>query len=110
MIRFAETTPQFAPGDLVQHLRHGYRGVVVAVDPRCQASADWYLANQTQPDQNQPWYHVLVDSSGATTYAAQGNLQVDQSAEPVDHPLVDKFFSGFCHGKYVRNQQAWLGW
>ncbi|MEM6655682.1 MAG: heat shock protein HspQ [Planctomycetota bacterium] len=110
MIQFAATNPRFSPGDLVRHRRYGYRGVVVAVDPRCQANSDWYLSNRTQPDQNQPWCHVLVDGGGTTTYAAQSNLDEDSSAEPIDHPLVAEFFSEFTCGRYRRNDREWLGW
>ena len=110
MIRFAETAPWYAPGDLVVHSRYGYRGVVVAVDPRCRAGASWYQSNRTQPDQNQPWYHVLVHGSAQTTYAAQSNLQPDQSGGAIDHPLVAEFFSSFADGQYHRNEQTWPGW
>lgn len=110
MIRFADTSPQFTTGDLVCHRKHGYRGVVVAVDRRCQANPDWYLSNRTQPDQNQPWYHVLVDGSATTTYAAESNLLPDGASEPIDHPLVEQFFTGFDGRQYKRNDRPWLGW
>lgn len=110
MIEFAETKPRFAPGQLVRHRRYGYRGVVVAVDPRCQADPEWYMSNRTQPDQNQPWYHVLVHGTATTTYAAESNLREDSAGEPVDHPLVSQYFDGFSHGKHVRNDLPWKGW
>jgi heat shock protein HspQ len=110
MIRFADTHPQFEPGTLVQHRQYGYRGIVVAVDPRCLADHDWYNSNRTQPDQNQPWYHVLVDGSASTTYAAESNLDRDESGEPVDHPLLAQFFDRTCDGRYVRNERPWHGW
>ena len=110
MIRFADTEPKFAPGELVRHKRYGYRGVVVAVDPRCLADHQWYTSNRTQPDQNQPWYHVLVDGGATTTYAAESNLEADVSGEPVDHPLVNEFFAAFDDGCYVRNDHPWPGW
>ena len=110
MIRFVDTEPHFAPGHAVRHQRYGYRGLVVAVDNRCQADHDWYMANRTQPDQNQPWYHVLVHGSATTTYAAQSNLEADDSSEPIDHPLVGDFFDRLGDGRYVRNERPWLGW
>lgn len=110
MIRFAETHPRFEPGDLVCHRRYGYRGVVVAADPRCRADTEWYLSNRTQPEQNQPWYHVLVDGGCGTTYAAECNLTEDPSGEPVDHPLVEQYFCKFCGARYVRNDRPWEGW
>ena len=98
---------RFQPGQLVRHVRYGYRGVVVARDPFCKASEAWYDANQTQPDRNQPWYHVLVHGNATVTYAAQSSLEEDDSAEPVDHPLVDQYFSRFTNGRYLRNERDW---
>ena len=110
MIRIADTEPRFETGQLVRHRRYGYRGVIVAVDSHCLADQQWYESNQTQPDRQQAWYHVLVDGSGSITYAAQVNLELDWSPDPIDHPLLTTFFSGMCDGKYVRNSQQWPGW
>ena len=55
--------PVFESGQLVRHRRYGYRGVVVDRDEFCQADDEWYSKNQTQPNRDQPWYHVLVDGS-----------------------------------------------
>lgn len=99
--------PVFEPGQLVRHRRYGYRGVVVDRDARCQADEEWYQKNQTQPDRNQPWYHVLVDGSSTCTYAASENLIADLSGLPIDHPLVAYFFSEFKDGEYVRNGNPW---
>ncbi|MCG8649164.1 MAG: heat shock protein HspQ [Pirellulales bacterium] len=97
----------FEPGQLVRHVRYGYRGVVVQRDDACLASEQWYQGNQTQPDRNQPWYHVLVNDSTSCTYAAAENLVADESEEPINHPLVTRFFDGMSGGKYVRNDQPW---
>jgi heat shock protein HspQ len=110
MIRFAETDPVYEVGQVVRHRRYGYRGVIVAVDERCMADPAWYTCNQTQPDQNQPWYHLLVHGCATTTYAAECNLLLDETCEPIDHPLLAAFFCGCCHGKYVRNDRPWRGW
>ncbi len=93
--------PRFEPGQLVRHKRYGYRGVVVGADPCCRADDEWYYSNQTQPDRDQPWYHVLVDGSATTSYPAQENLEPDPTGEPIDHPLLDHFFTGFRDGRYV---------
>ena len=110
MIRFADTDAAFVPGEIVRHRRYGYRGVIVAVDPRCQADAQWYMSNRSQPDQNQPWYHVLVDGAATATYSAQCNLETDPTGDPVDHPLVEQFFDGYSKGRYQRNDMVWSGW
>ncbi len=103
----SQTEPLFEIGQLVRHHRYGYRGVVVEFDRQCMASQHWYMSNQTQPDRNQPWYHVLVDGSAATTYAAQDSLISDSETAPVIHPLVDLYFSDFQDGRYVRNDTPW---
>lgn len=100
---------RFEVGTLVQHRRYGYRGVVVAVDDSCQADEAWYQTNQTQPNRNQPWHHVLVHQTPTVTYAASQNLMVDTESAPIDHPLVEVFFSDFDGEKYIRNDRPWPG-
>jgi len=111
MIALAETSNvgrhRFEPGQLVRHRRYGYRGVVVERDESCQADEAWYQKNQTQPDRNQPWYHVLVSDSSSCTYAAAENLIADESGLPISHPLLAYFFDAFEDGRYIRNEQPW---
>ena len=107
MIADAKPAPKFQPGQLVRHRRYGYRGVVVAVDHECRASVEWHQSNRTQPDRDQPWYHVLVDGGTLTTYPAQENLEADPSGQPIDHPMVDLFFTTFIEGHYDRNDRPW---
>ena len=107
---FPDALPSFEPGQLIRHRRYHYRGVVVDFDMRCQANGDWYYSNRTQPDQDQPWYHVLVDSSTATTYAAESSLEADELQETVEHPLIEHFFDSFDNGTYHRNDRPWPAW
>lgn len=99
--------PKFIQGELVIHRKYGYRGVVVDIDSHCKASDQWYQANQTQPSKDQPWYHVLVHQASHVTYAAQENLVPDKSAEPIQHPMINLFFSGFENGYHLRNEVPW---
>lgn len=88
-------------GVVVTHKLYGYRGVIVAVDPRCMAGDTWYKSNKSQPPREQPWYHVLVhDSGGLSTYVAQSNLEEDSSGQPIIHPRIDCYFSDFKEGRY----------
>ena len=103
-------SPGFAVGQYVRHRRYGYRGLVVAVDTACSAPEEWYTSNRSRPARNQPWYHVLVHDSANTTYAAQENLVPDVNDEPVEHPLVARFFSVGEEGDYRRNDVPWPGW
>ena len=104
-----DAEPQFQPGQRVCHKRYGYRGVVVAADGHCTAGPQWYMSNKTQPVRDQPWYHVLVHQSKTVTYAAESSLIEDATGLPVEHPLVNVFFSGFDDGRYIRNDQPWPG-
>ena len=110
MIAIPKAKRKFKEGQLVHHRRHDYRGVIVATDERCMADDEWYESNMTQPQRDQPWYHVLVDGSMRTTYVAETNLERDSTGEPVAHPLVAHFFSDFVDGQYVRNEREWKGW
>jgi len=97
---------KFEPGQLVHHKRYDYRGVIFDVDESCQAENDWYQHNKTQPDRDQPWYHVLVDGSTQTTYVAEENLEQDESQAPINHPLVNQYFNDFADGRYHRQFDA----
>ena len=110
MIAFNQSAPQFSVGEGVCHRRYGYRGVVVAVDRQCNASDEWYHSNRSKPDRNQAWYHVLVHGHAHATYAAESNLEVDPSPQPVANPGVDQFFDGFDGERHLRNDEPWQGW
>ena len=93
---------KFEIGQLVHHKRYGYRGVIYDHDPNCTADPAWYQKNQTQPDRDQPWYHVLVDGGAQTTYVAQSNLEPDETCDPIVHPLIDVVFKTYLEGRYYR--------
>ena len=102
------TRVKFSVGELVHHRLFDYRGVVVDVDRNFQASEEWYEAvARSRPPKNRPWYHVLVHEGDHSTYVAEQNLEVDDSVEPINHPALEIFFSGFDDGKYVRNNSFW---
>ena len=63
--------------------------------------------NQTQPSQNQPWYHILVDDSDQVTYVAENNLVRDASNKEIKHSLLSYFFTKDKQGKYIRNDNPW---
>ena len=100
---------KFQTGDIISHKKYGYRGVIVHIDPIFQGEENWYLSNQTQPNKKQPWYFVLVDEKQQVTYVAEENLKYDNSANPIVHPMLNLFFSGFNSelNKYIRNNVPW---
>ncbi len=92
---------KYTVGQLVEHQRYSYRGVVVSRDLNCQASSEWYEGNLTQPEREQPWYHVLVHGGDHSTYVAEENLREDTGGEQVIHSLTATFFMYFTEGRYV---------
>ena len=96
------TKPSFRVGDLVEHRKFGYRGVVVDVDPVFDGTEDWYdMMARSRPPRDEPWYHVLVHGAEHSTYVAERNLEPDLSNLPVQHPLVRVFFTEFRAGRYT---------
>jgi heat shock protein HspQ len=99
------TRTKFSVGQLVQHRLFDYRGVIVDLDRDFQGSEEWYDAvAKTRPPKDQPWYHVLVHGQAHSTYVAERNLEPDDSVEPVDHPMIDHFFTKFENGVYFRRK------
>ena len=96
-----DTTCKYSIGQIIHHLRFDYRGVIVDVDATFQGTEEWYqeMAKSKPPKEN-PWYHVLVDQSFTMTYVAERNLEADPSPKPINHPLVDQYFSRFEKGSY----------
>ena len=97
----------FYPGQVIKHLRYGYRGVIASHDLYCQAEDKWYLNNRTQPDRNQPWYHILVDGTNQVTYAAEECLSTAPDVYRIKHPFLEYFFNGYEQGAYQRNSRPW---
>jgi len=93
---------RFAIGETIRHVLFDYRGVIYDVDPVFLGSEEWYRqVARTRPPKDQPWYRVLVDGGTHETYVAQRNLEPDGSDEPVNHPLVNRFFADYRNGVYV---------
>jgi heat shock protein HspQ len=100
-----QQSPKFASGQVIHHKRFGYRGVIISVDDSFQGSEDWYQeVARSRPPRDRPWYHVLVDGSTQETYVAERHLELDDSEDPVEHPLVPMFFDEFRDGRYLRTR------
>ena len=101
------TRVNFSVGDVVHHLLFGYRGVVVDIDYKFQATDEWYeQVARSRPPKDKPWYHVLVHNKEHTTYVAEQNLELDSNAEPIEHPLLEHFFSSYENGKYIQRKSV----
>jgi heat shock protein HspQ len=97
---------RFSVGQLIRHRLFAYRGVIFDVDASFQLSDEWYEAvARSRPPKDRPWYHVLVDGSDSTTYVAERNLEADSGGAPIQHPLLEEYFTRFENGRYLREQQ-----
>ena len=97
------TQPRFYVGQIVHHLRFGYRGVVVDVDSSYQGTTSWYeQVARSRPPKDAPWYRVLVDGAENETYVAERHLEPDRVGKPIEHPAIDTIFTRYNGECYVR--------
>ncbi len=92
---------KFQVGEIISHRLFDYLGVIYDVDPVFSGSDIWYeQVARSRPPKNRPWYHVLVDGADHTTYVAEQNLSVIEEKQPINHKLVEIYFSEFNGTRY----------
>lgn len=92
---------KFTIGQIVEHLRFNYRGVIFDVDYKFLGTDEWYdNVALSRPPKNQPWYHVLVNDAIHQTYVAESNLEPSIQSDSIHHPLLPHYFSGMVNGIY----------
>ena len=88
---------KFSIGDVVKHKHFNFRGVIYDVDFEFNNSEEWYqsIPKDVRPRKDQPFYHLLAENNEITyeAYVSEQNLIIDQSKEPIRHPLVNEMFS-----------------
>ena len=98
---------RFEPGEVVDHILFGYRGVICDVDSTCQQSDEWYTnVARSRPPKDSPWYLVLPDGADHTTYVAERNLEPASSPTMVRHPLTEALFKSFDGTRYHLRQKV----
>ena len=89
---------KFSIGDIVKHKHFDFRGVIYDVDFEFNNSEEWYqsIPKNVRPRKDQPFYHLLAENDEITyeAYVSEQNLLVDESNEPIKHPLINEIFSG----------------
>ena len=89
---------KFSIGSIVKHKHFDFRGVIYDVDFEFNNSEEWYqsIPKDVRPKKNQPFYHLLAESNDVTyeAYVSEQNLLVDNSKQPVRHPLISEIFVG----------------
>jgi heat shock protein HspQ len=92
---------KFHVGQIIEHKLFGYRGVIYDVDAEFSGSEAWYNhVAKSGPPKAEPWYHVLVDGSDATTYVAEQNILTTRNTAEINHPLVEVYFLTFSSDRY----------
>jgi heat shock protein HspQ len=100
-----EGKARFRVGQIIRHRLFQYRGVIVDADPVFSGTEEWYEEMaKSRPPKDKPWYLVLVHDATHSTYVAELNLEPDESAQPVNHHMVDEIFMGIEDGTYVIRQ------
>ena len=100
-MRDALTMVRFSVGQIVDHLKVGYRGVVFGVDDEFSLSEEWYEnVALSRPPRDRPWYHVLVDGAAHTTYVAERHLEPSNDRSQIAHPLLGRFFESYDGERY----------
>lgn len=93
---------RFYPGQIVEHRRFSYRGVIYQVDEEFSLTEDWYREMaSSRPPKDRPWYGVLVDQTGDTTYVAERNLMLSSDNTQIEHPYLGFYFEKFDGVKYI---------
>ena len=94
----ATNTAKFSIGNVVKHKHFDFRGVIYDVDFEFNNSEEWYLSipKEVRPKKNHPFYHLLAENDEITyeAYVSEQNLILDDSDEPIKHPLINKIFLG----------------
>ncbi len=92
-----EKQAKFSIGDIVKHKYFNFRGVIYDVDFEFNNSEEWYrsIPKNVRPRKDQPFYHLLAENNEITyeAYVSEQNLIMDNSGEPVQHPLINEIFS-----------------
>ena len=91
-----EKQAKFSIGNIVKHKYFNFRGIIYDVDFEFNNSEEWYrsIPKDVRPKQDQPFYHLLAENNEITyeAYVSEQNLIMDNSGEPLEHPLVNEIF------------------
>ena len=97
---------KFSIGSIVKHKHFDFRGVIYDVDFEFNNSEEWYqsIPKEVRPRKNQPFYHLLAESNDVTyeAYVSEQNLLVDDSKQPIRHPLISEIFVGKKGSGYLK--------
>jgi len=105
-------TAKFLIGTPVRHRVFDFRGVIFDVDPTFGNTDEWYesIPADVRPRKNQPFYHLLAETSDKAPYIAyvsEQNLIPDIDSEnPIQHPEMEDYFTGIEDGLFIPRQKT----
>lgn len=88
----------FYVGQVFQHKKYQYWGIIAGYDIICQQNAAWKErmgVNQLENGENQPFYNALVVQNGKLCcfYIAQENVELNlNSVQPIQHEDIEASF------------------
>ena len=86
---------KFSIGSVVKHRHFEFNN-----------SEEWYqsIPKAVRPKKDQPFYHLLAESNDVTyeAYVSEQNLIIDNSKEPLKHPLIEEIFLGKRGPNYLK--------
>ena len=102
----AANIAKFSIGTIVKHKHCDFRGVIYDVDFEFNNSEEWYqsIPKDVRPKKDQPFYHLLAESNDVTyeAYVSEQNLLMDNSKQPIKHPLISEIFVGKKGSNYLK--------
>jgi heat shock protein HspQ len=102
----AANIAKFSIGTIVKHKHFDFRGVIYDVDFEFNNSEEWYqsIPKDVRPKKDQPFYHLLAESNDVTyeAYVSEQNLLMDNSKQPIKHPLINEIFVGKKGSNYLK--------
>ena len=97
----------FFVGQIVDHNKAGYPGVIFGVDAVFSLSEEWYEeVARSRPPKDKPWYHVMVDGGTHTTYVAERHLVASRDHRQIEHPALGRVFNRFDGTRYFPSDAA----
>ena len=96
---------KFQIGEIVNHLKFNYRGVIYEADAVFSLTDEWYeQVAKSRPPKDEPWYHVLVDKADHSTYVAEQHLIAATDNGEIVHPALEELFEYYTKGRYYSRQ------
>ena len=100
---------KFGIGQIVQHRKHPFRGVIFDVDPIFNNSEKWLnsIPEEDRPSRDQPYYHLFAENSETSyiAYVSEQNLEADDDTDPIHHPALDEYFDVTEDGSFIARQK-----